>query len=147
MWTKEKSTILTQILVKALIGFMIIGLFVIPLCTQWYDLVSNKAPVIIPLTITLYCAMVPGFVLMFALNKLLANIRKKEVFTESNIKMLRISSWCCFIAAALFFGFGFFRILSFLICFAGVFLGLVIRVVKNIFEQALELREENDYTI
>ena len=147
MWTKEKSAILTSILVKSLIGFMFIGLFCIPLCTHWYDLVSNKEPVKMFLNIILYSAMIPGFVLMFSLNSLLSNIRNKMVFTEKNIKLLRISAWCCFIAAFIFAIFGFTRPLSFLICFAGIFLGLVIRVIKNCFEEALVLREENDYTI
>lgn len=147
MWTNEKSTILTSILTKAIIGFMIIGLFVVPLGAKWYDLVSQKEPIFIQLLVAIYLAYIPGFVMMFSLDRLLSNIRKKQVFTEQNIKYLRIASWCCFIASICFLVLGFWRPLSFLIFFAGVFLGLVIRVIKNTFTEALALREENDFTI
>lgn len=147
MWTNDKSTLLTSILTKALIGFMIFGLFIVPLCATWYDAVSNQAPIKIPLCIIIYIAYIPGFIMMFSLDRLLTNIRKKEVFTTENIKYLRISSWCCFAAAVCFFALGFFRLLAFLICFACIFLGLVIRVIKTAFTEALALREENDYTI
>lgn len=147
MWTNEKSTLLTSILTKAIIGFMIIGLFVVPLGAKWYDLVSEKPPIFVQLLVTIYTAYIPGFVMMFCLDRLLGNIRKKEVFTEQNITFLRIASWCCFIASVCFFVLGFWRPLAFLIFFAGVFLGLVIRVIKNAFTEALALREENEFTI
>lgn len=147
MWTNEKSTVLTSILTKAIIVFMVIGLFALPFGAKWYDSVSEKPSVFVHLLVTLYTAYIPGFIMMFSLDKLLSNIRKKEVFTEQNIKYLRISSWCCFIASICFFVFGFWRPLSFLLSFAAIFLGLVIRVIKNTFSQALILREENEFTI
>ena len=41
----------------------------------------------------------------------------------------------------------FWRFVAFLIAFMAAFAGLIIRVIKNLLEAAVELREENDYTI
>ena len=34
-----------------------------------------------------------------------------------------------------------------LVAAAAAFIGLILRVVKNVFQQAMALKEENDYTI
>ena len=61
--------------------------------------------------------------------------------------MLRIISWCCFGIAALFFVLTFFRMLALIITFAAALFGMIMRVLKNVFELAVELRQENDFTI
>jgi hypothetical protein len=78
---------------------------------------------------------------------LLDKIRKGEVFVAQNTANLRALSWCCFAVSVIFFAFGFVRSVSFLGSFAAMFMGLILRVVKNVFAKAVELREENDGTI
>ena len=54
---------------------------------------------------------------------------------------------CCFAASLIFIYFGFIRYFALFIVVAAAFFGLILRVVKNVFEQAIEIREENDFTI
>jgi hypothetical protein len=114
---------------------------------EWYDRVSGSDKIFIPLCMTLYSTLIPGFVVAFSLNKLLLNIRKELIFVDQNVTILRVISWCCFIVSIIFLCFGFLREFAFLISFAAAFFGLILRVLKNVFEQAVAMRVENDFTI
>ena len=70
-----------------------------------------------------------------------------EVFVEENVKALRAISWCCFLVAIVFFAFFFYYILGLILAILAAFAGLVLRVVKNVFAQAVEIKEENDLTV
>ena len=61
--------------------------------------------------------------------------------------LLRARPWCCLLAAVPFGVFGIWRSLSIIVALAAAFFGLILRVLKNVFEKAVELKEENDYTI
>lgn len=96
---------------------------------------------------TIYACAVPLGFLLWNLWKLVVDIGLEEIFTEANIRRLRVISWMCFavsgiclasMAYYLFWG-------IFAACMA--FMGMLIRVIKNTFERARELKEEVDYTI
>ena len=84
---------------------------------------------------------------LWELKTLLANISKQELFTERNTKCVRVISWCCFGLAAVFAVLSFWRLLALLVAIIAAFVGLILRVVKNMLATATELREENDFTI
>ena len=147
MWTKSKSVLLSSILVKIVFVLLIGSAFFLPQLVKWYDAVSLRESVFIPLTITLYATLIPALIAIISLNKLIGNIDKETIFIDQNVKMLRIISWCCFAVSLIYGIFGFFILLSFIICFAAAFFGLILRVIKNVFEQAIEIREENEFTI
>ena len=77
----------------------------------------------------------------------LAGISLGEVFTAGNIALLRRCSWCCMIVAAICLLFTAALFYFLLVAAAAAFIGLILRVIKNVFQQALALKEENDYTI
>ncbi len=79
--------------------------------------------------------------------KLLLRVRSGLVFTAKSVGLIRGISWCCFLLAAVFFILGFYFMLSFVITFFAIFLGMCIRVVKNVIEQAVEIKCENDLTV
>ena len=90
------------------------------------------------------------------IDKLLINIRNEKIFDNKNVKLLRIISWSCFYAALV--GVISYTVIavidnprlfvSFIILAAGeAFMGLIVRVVKNVFEAAIKLKDENDLTI
>lgn len=83
----------------------------------------------------------------FCLNRILSNVKTGAVFTAGTVKMLRVISYCCFAAAVIFAVLGIWRLLALLLCFAAAFVGLLLRVLKNVFQQAVLIREENDFTI
>lgn len=147
MWTKSKSVKLSSILIKILMIILLVAAFLIPRVARIYDEISNKESIFIPLTVILYLTLIPAFIAVFSLDKLISNINKDNVFVEQNVKLLRIISWCCFFASFLFLALGFYRLFSFLICFAAAFFAIILRVIKNVFEKAITIREENDYTI
>lgn len=97
----------------------------------------------------LFASALPGLLCDLTLFALLMNIRAERVFVARNVTYLRVLSWCCFLVGAEYLLFSFrYQFLSlFFIAFAALFVGMILRVIKNVFDQAIALREENDYTI
>ena len=60
---------------------------------------------------------------------------------------LRTMSWCCIAAGLVYFAAGWFDWYLFVFAAAAAFVGLMLRVVKNVFAQAVAIKAENDYTI
>ena len=153
MWTQDKSLNLSILLVKVLSVLIIILALCVPVMVRWYDIVSPdgvgllEGSVFVPLSICLYLSAVCGEVCLYHLGKLLKNIKNDIVFKPENCRHLRYISWCCLLVAIPFSIFGFWRSLGFVVAFAAGFFGLVLRVLKNVFVRAVELQEENDYTI
>ena len=56
-------------------------------------------------------------------------------------------SWCCLAAGLIFLVSSFYYPAFFALCAAAVFMALILRVIKNVFAQAEEIKKENDYTI
>ncbi len=95
-----------------------------------------------------FLLLIPVGVANGFLVKLLLLVRKHLVFTDGAVSCLRTISWCCFIEAALllittrvYFP------AHIAAAFVAGFLGLVLRVVKNVIEEAVALKAENDFTI
>ncbi len=79
---------------------------------------------------------------------LLRNIRHEAIFTHSSVTLLRVISWASIFAGVLAFPLYFILFRSALfVSFVGLFLGVVLRVVKQVIEKATALKEENDATI
>lgn len=97
--------------------------------------------------ITLYLAAAVALVIVTALDRLLSNIRQDKVFIPANVKILRLISYCCFAVSVIFIYFSFIRPFAWLVVIAAAFFGLILRVIKNVFEQAIVIKEENDFTI
>lgn len=78
---------------------------------------------------------------------LLMRVRKGLVFTPKSIAYIRGISWCCFLITVVFIVLGIYFQLSFILAFFAVFLGISLRVVKNVIEEAAEIKSENDLTV
>lgn len=147
--TKEKRSIaITSVLIKIAIVLCTAALLLMPYAAKMYEQISfQRDNVTVPLLITFYVCAAFGFVILFVLNKLIKNIGSEKVFIDENVKLLKILSYCCFAIAVVTLIFARFRILVFVITFAAAFIGLILRVIKNCFTEAIRLREENDFTI
>ena len=95
-----------------------------------------------------FLLLIPVGVANGFLVKLLLLVKQHLVFTDPAVSCLRTISWCCFIEAVLclitarvFFP------AHYAAAFVAGFLGLVLRVVKNVIEEAVALKAENDFTI
>lgn len=79
--------------------------------------------------------------------KLLLNIIKEKLFIRQNVCFLRWLSWCCYavFAASAVMGLRYLPLCA--VAMAMGVVGTLLRVVKNLIQTAVELREENDLTI
>lgn len=153
--SKNLSTTLSLALAIFVFLCCIVGLFWLPTLTEMLlnlpDNIGNRGD-ISPLGRTLSLISAYGIVLDILLADtilffLLRNIRKGEVFTARTVALIRGVSWCC-IGLAVPFGFlGIYFQLSWIVCVLALFLGLCLRVCKNAFEVANEIKEENDLTV
>ncbi len=148
MWNSSKSLTLSIFCTRLFAVLLLIGVCAAPWIVSWYfgDAAGVQA-LHLPFRITIYLCAVPGFVLLRCLDILLKNIREGSVFVTDNTKMLRIISWACIAVGVITFASGFYYMSFFIVAVASAFFALIIRVIKNIFEQAIELKSESDFTI
>ncbi len=143
----KKSLTATLLIDRIAMGAWVVCLPFVPLIARWYDTYSNKPSIYVPFIACVYTALVPAGIIIYLLNSLLTNISKGRVFEHDNVKILRIISYCCFAISAVSVVMTFWRLLGGLLVLAFAFMGLLLRVLKNVFEQAVVLREENDLTV
>lgn len=86
-------------------------------------------------------------IILYSLLSLLFNIKKGDTFTRINVLLLKTVSWCCFIIAVITLIGGFFYMPFMFVAAAGGFLGMFLRVLKNVMQSAVEIAEENELTI
>ena len=91
--------------------------------------------------------MVTAFACCFALVAILRRVRSELVFTQKTVSLIRYLSWgCMFIAVACLAVVYYFH-MAYILTLAAGFLGLCLRVVKNVLETATEIKNENDLTV
>lgn len=147
---KDKSLILSQILVKLCYAVVLACCVFAPMLVNYYNEKTahiHAENVVTPLLVTLYCCVPFAVGALVCLDLLLLNISRGEPFIAKNVTLLRIISYCCFGVAIAFIYFAVLRPFAFAIVFAAGFFGIILRVVKNCFKKAVEIREENDATI
>ena len=148
MWNNSKSVVLSSVLVKVCLVLSVVAAFFFPTIVRLYVANLEHATVFVPLLIMLYLLLLPAWFALFKLNKLLTNISKGKVFVNENTANLRALSYCCFAAAFIFaLSIVFWPFYGSVAFFVTAFIGLILRVVKNVFAIAVELREENDAVI
>ncbi len=151
MLSKSTTHELKPILVTEVTVLLIAAGFCIPVCVEWYDVTSRSVSGEVrsaywPLMIALY-ASVAAFPLVIALDRLVTNIKKGDVFVKANVTILHIMSYCCFAVSLIWLAVVYWRLLVFVVCFAAAFFGLILRVIKSVFEEAVSIKEENEGTI
>ena len=99
------------------------------------------------LMVTVYLCSIFAWILLARLWQLLRNIQAWRVFEAENVRILRAVSWCC-VGAGLICLAGAFWYLPFaLVSVAACFMALIVRIVKNIFQQAIAMKSELDFTV
>ena len=145
------SLILTVLFMVALTGGAIIMPWLVRSLIELPDTVGGRDGITlagrgfvlaVSYAILLVCAVADALLFF-----LLRRVRRGEVFTEKSVSLVRGVSWCGILMGLLFGLLGFYFQLAYAMAFAGVFLGLCVRVVKNVIEEATEIKEENDLTV
>ena len=149
MYDKYKSSIVSIIATFIFAALVIAGCVLLPFLIKIYmgDAYLTDTGRKIALYICLYICGAFSLLISYLLLRLLFNIRKNVVFDRANVKYARYISWCCFAICAAFFALGFFVTFSFVISFAAAFIGLIVRVSKNLLNEAVDIKEENDLTV
>ena len=128
------------------LALLLLTLFV-PWIVEFLCVFFHRNYLIKFLTVVTYLAVPAGWGAIILLYKLLINVKKGIVFTEDNVKSLSILSWLCFYVGLLS-GFSSHKFAMFIIVsISALFIGLIVRVVKNIISKAIEIKEENDMTV
>jgi len=153
--SKNLSTSLSLALAILFFLSCVAGLFILPTLTEMLlnipDNIGNRGQIgLLGRTLSLisaYCILLDMMLADILLFFLLLRVRRGEVFTEASVSLIRGVSWCC-LGLCLPFGFlGIYFQLSWIVCFLALFLGLALRVCKNAFEVATEIKQENDLTV
>lgn len=153
MWNKNKSLYLSRILTYVCAGLAFIFALFVPGGAEWYNDISEPIGILadknvaVPLVVVVYFCEIMAFWVLWSLHKLLGNISKDKVFIPENTSCLRAISWACMFAGFAMGVLALWRAIFVFFAFLLIFFGLVMRVLKNVFENAVEIKSENDFTI
>ncbi|MBR4150931.1 MAG: DUF2975 domain-containing protein [Firmicutes bacterium] len=148
-WNKDRSVLLSRVFICLFaLSLLLIDVFGPKIIGWWVGIRLMQSPYIrTEFLISLYTISVLAWVCLWQLWKLLSNISRSEVFTEENIRLMRTVSWTLAIAAVISFASGFYYPPFFIAFAAAAFVMLIVRVVKNCFRQAVDMKDELDLTI
>ncbi len=144
-----RSLILTEIFLYILaVCLLALDVFLWPL-SGWYMQLRQitGATTRIVLVVVLYACSLPGWMILFELFRLIRNMKRGSVFVDQNVGILRIVSYSCLLVGIITFAGGFFYQPFFFVTVAALFLTLIVRVVKNVLQQAIDMKDELDFTV
>ena len=144
---RNVSMLASIIVTTMLLALVVVAVFMLPQIMQVYSKMRGGIDVT-SLMVALYISSIPGLICTLSLLKLLFNIRKNEIFVKQNVTILQVLSYCCLFVGIEYIAICYSRYIAMIfVGFAAIFIGIILRVIKNVFDKAIEIREENDYTI
>ncbi len=147
-WLKSKSLLFSQIFVvlfALLLAVLDLGGFQI---VRWFSGLRNLTELQTDAFLAaLYLCSLFGWILLWAMWRLLRCLRSGRVFTEENVGLLHQVSWCCAAAAVICVAGSFFYLPFLIAAAAAGFMALIVRIVRNVFQKALEMKNELDLMI
>ena len=149
-WTPSRSIVLSGICVGLFTAAYLAVVIGCPIVVRYYVALRREqisAAHERLLMLTVYLCAAPVGVILWKLMRLIGNIGREQLFTDGNISCLRWISWMCFAVAAITLVSAWYYVMWIVIGCCMAFMGLLIRVIKNVFERAKEIKEENDFTI
>lgn len=149
-WTPNRSVFLSKICVWLFMAAYVAVVLACPAVVKGYETLRtaqlSETHERFMMT-TIYLCATPVGVILWSLLKLIRNIGREQLFVRENIGCLRWISWMCFAVAAITLVSAWYYVMWIVIACCMAFMGLLIRVIKNVFERAKEIKEENDFTI
>ena len=148
MLSQTKSAKLSLYLTDFIIALFCAAAFFLPRFTKWYiTYMGRPANVRIVVLAVCYTCLPFALLALFSLHRLLKNIMRGDAFVTDNIKQLNVLFLCCAAAAVISFFSGYFYLPFYIISVAAAFFSLILRVIKNVFRSAIEIKAENELTI
>ena len=149
-WNKDKSILLSRVCVAVFaLALLALDIFCYPLARWFADLRQMQWQRGVGMMVTAYVCSALAWVVLVELWRLLGNLRRGQVFIPENVRLLRIVSWCCVGAAIVcLLSVPWLWFLPVLVVAAAAgFMALIVRIVKNVFQQALAMKDELDLTV
>ena len=147
-WNENKSVRLSQVCVVVFAALLLLlDVFCYAAVTWFIRLRGMPWQTGILMMITIYLCSVFGWVLLWKLWRLLRNIRSQVVFDAENVALLRTVSWCCVGAGGICLASSVYYLPFSAVAIAAGFMALIVRIVKNVFEQAILMKDDLDLTI
>ncbi len=149
MWSDRKSLNLSKLCILLFMVGLIVTVVSAPWLTRWF-LGFSRAELlgVGPFFLaTIYMGSIPAGILLYNLFALLRGIEREQVFVTDNVERLRRISWSCFVGASIGGVSALYYFPWIFVMVAAAFMGLIVRVVKNVVAKAVELQNEVDYTI
>ena len=94
-----------------------------------------------------YAMLLVAFAAVALLIVLLRSTLSEKVFFERTLRTLNWLSLCCFVEGLLFVYIAFYFTAALCLTLAAFFLGVSLRVVRNVIAEAMRCKEENDLTV
>jgi Protein of unknown function (DUF3036). len=142
---KSASLAISQVFAWVILLGVLGTCVLLPFVRGWFRVESEDYRTIV--CVILYCALAVALIADILLHRLLRNVRREAIFTDSSVKLLRSLSWCCIAECVIFGVLALYLWLGLVISFACAFMGIMLRVVKNVIEEAADIKNENDFTI
>lgn len=149
MWNNRQSVILSQLSVILFAILLLAAVVSAPWIVAWFVSFSRaylRGTEAYFLT-TMYVGSIPAAFLLYSLYRLLQRIAKGQVFITANVEHLRYISWSSFVGAIICVVSMAYYLPWILVALPAAFVGLIVRVVKNVVAQAVALQDEVDYTV
>ena len=149
MWDDKKSLVLSKICVVLFMALLVLCAVLAPRLVA--RLVSMSAQAFLMgkglFLLTVYIGFVPAAWLLACLYILLHRIGEGRVFVKENTACLRQISWCCLAGSAICLASALYYAPWAAVGVAAAFMGLIVRVVKNVVAKAVALQDDADFTI
>ncbi len=152
--SSKSSVMLSTALSAVLFAVCVVGFFLMPSFVETLIKIRNliyMIPIspkgeilVLSLAYSALICVTTADVLLFLLLK---KVRQSKVFTTGSIALVRGVSWCCILLGVVFLCIGFYFWMALIVAFLAAFLGLCLRVVKNVLEEAADIKSENDLTV
>ena len=148
MWNGRKSISLSKLCIRLFMGLLVATVVSAPWLTLWFlDFSRAGQGTEAFFLATIYVGCVPAVYLLYNLFRLLDSLEAEQVFITENVERLRRISWSCFVGAGIAIVSVIYYIPWVFLAVSAAFMGLIVRVVKNVVAQAVALQDEVDSTI
>ena len=155
LWNSKRSIILTKFCILALMLTSVIMMFCGKYLISRFLTLTGGARINISNEFSFYIITFISYILgiialltLFCMLRFIVNLENDLVFVPQNIKWLRFISYGCLSAGLLLIiTTVVYHKLFLVLSLAALFMMLIVRVIKNAFEQAVEMKEELDLTI
>ncbi len=120
----------------------------LPWLTDWYIRKTGRKEELRTVIMTVcYICLPAALAALYSLIRLLKNILDGEIFIQGNVLHLRLLSWYCGAVSLITLAAGYFYLPFYLVGLAAIFFTLILRVIKNVFAAAIEIKTENELTV